>query len=195
MKTAMSRLAQVAALVAVCAVPGVSNAILMFDYSGTCTFGCGTLGLDDGDAVGGFIATGDTGADDLVIAAAEITDYLMAFGTLEFAFGTSSVVGALSIDPGTFELIPGLGAEGLRFSSTDGAAGTTGAISISLGFLGDIELEGWLTESPGRFFVRLSGGPGSYTYTQVPEPSMLTLFGVGLLALGVTARSRRRRAG
>ena len=183
----MSLVRKLTAIAVLLGVSMTAQAGPIFNYAGACTVGnCSALGLNNGDAVTGFIELNDGALADMVVGAGEIIDYTMNFGSQVLNLGNSNVNGALTLAAGGFTLLPGLGAEALVFSRNGLSGLVNFGITGSVDILGNT-LEGWIANDPcGLFCAPLAGGPGQFT---VPAPAPLALIGLGLLGFALRRRT------
>ena len=187
-----------AALLISTLVPTLSSALPIsqtetFVYEGEChnTFltSCRAIGLASGDGVWGMISF-DNRDENRIVEADEIVSWDFAFGNALFSNASHTLSGALVLNSeGT-----GFGGylfEGLFFNPIPNGVGTIySGVTGSL-FFG--ALDGWVVKAcrygDRRWRCRAASGGGSYT--KVPEPGTLMLFGMGFLAM---AAMRRRRS-
>ncbi len=184
------KLVKLAAFAVLLSATTAAQAGPIFNYNGTCTVGnCDALGLNNGDAVSGYIELTDDALTNMIVGAGEIVDYVMTFGSQVLTTANSNVNGALTAGPGGFNLLPGLRAEALVFSRNGISGIVNFGITGSATILGQT-FQGWGASDPCGFRCPpLAGGPGGFT---VPEPSLLGLMAIGLASLGFARRRARR---
>jgi len=149
------------------ALPGLSSAMPMsWTYSGTCSWG----DCSDVPSISGSISADPTlwGSDDAINEYALVGDLI----SYSFTFGGSTYTGS----------------SGLGSYYLDSMGNITGG-SMSFGNLFTFEVVGSSSWSIGGLFADAAGGSGSYT--SVPEPGTLGLFGLALLGAGLGARRRK----
>jgi len=149
-----------------------ARADVIYTYTGTCSFNCDVVGLPFGgaDTLYGEIHVDEAAVASGIVTGSDINFYDFIFGDFAFNQDNSSVLGIAAADGLGFNT----GFYVFRFQVSGGAS-NTGALW---------GLEGWTA----RVGHRLAAGPGGYI--QVSEPGTLMLLGLGLLALGLTAKRK-----
>lgn len=165
---------------------------IRFEFNGYCTIDCSEINLSYGDEVSGFVETLTGLDDDNVLWWYELSDFGFQFGPwITIDDSTHFALGALVLSPDGSGLFGSDDFEAMAFQqwTNPSTSGLTGRI----GFL---DVQGWVASGQycnewGCAYFHLSAGPG--TYTRVPEPGPLGLFGLGLVTFGAI-RLRRRSA-
>ncbi len=137
------------------------------------------------------------------VAVGDPTSQTGTYAGLNSTNSSATMVSPLAIDPATFigpQSIPGLwvvtsGSNTYSFDLTKVLSNTQSPGFLNIYGVGTLHATGY-DDTSGEWWFTAQGNVASVTFssTNVPEPSVLALIGIGILALGLVGFGRRGRS-